>query len=181
LIIRKLTIKELNLSFLKNNEEYPINRPLSSTKLKKPKLASLLGLENSFQESKKENIDKRIPVTNNQKIFTEDSFDECEAQPEENQAPNEEDSSNILNTIKIISSNPEKFKHTNNMLKSLGGLAKNNMHILFSEKEEKEKADKAYKEFEKAAEDRKKLSQNIKSIDNMMKSNNKELNNFRGK
>ncbi len=80
----------------------------------------------------------------------------------------------------MISSNPEKFKNTNKMLKTLGGLAKNNMHILFNEKEEKEKADKAYKDFEKAREERKKLSQNIKSIDMMMKSNSNELKNFRG-
>ncbi len=167
---RKFTIKELNLSFIKNNKENEIFRPLSSTKINKPKLATLLGLENSLIESKKEK----------EKIFTNDSFEVCEAQPEDFQSKNDNDSTNILNTINMISSNPEKFKNTNKMLKTLGGLAKNNMHILFNEREEKEKADKAFKDFDKATEERKKISQNIKSIDMMMKSNCNELKNFRG-
>jgi hypothetical protein len=152
-----MKINEFKLNFNQEKETPPPK--------KKPKINDLIKLDPP---------NSTVKIT--QHSFKEDSFEECQAVDDKKDS----DSPKIVDTIKLISKNPEKFKHTNRLLKTIGELSKNNMHILYNDTQEKEKAEKAYKEFEEAAVERKKLKEYSMNMDQIIKSNKQELTNIRG-
>ena len=80
-------------------------------------------------------------------------------------------SDNILDTIQLISHNPNKFKQTNQILRSLGQLTANNYNIVTKDQNRDEKVTKALKDFESAEKNRESVLLQVKQREEMLKRN----------
>jgi hypothetical protein len=175
---RKLNKTKTSGKILKENS-VTIKRPTSSKMLKTNKNEPKTNL---FTEDEDYNIGDNLnpedynedkSADNNEVSF--EQYDDNVKTVHENENENRFSSDKIINTIKLINKNPQRFKHTNALLKDLGQFAKNNMHIVINSDKEKEKIETALKEFEKTEKDRDRLLQGKKNAENLIKRNDKEL------
>jgi hypothetical protein len=84
-------------------------------------------------------------------------------------------SDNILDTIKLISHNPSRFKYTNQILRSLGQLTTKNFDFVMNDPSKDEKVSKALKELGEAEKKRELVLENVRNRNELLKRNEIEV------
>jgi hypothetical protein len=131
--------------------------------------------ENEGQQTEENNINNISQAkVNNNEVENEKTQNFAEMKNKTSN-PSLLSSENLVNTIKLIAKNPDKFKHTNKIMKSIGQLAKNNMHIIYNSDQDKKNMEKVMKDFEEAERQRNRLMEYNKKVQDTVKQNQDEL------
>lgn len=75
----------------------------------------------------------------------------------------------------MISHNPSRFKHTNQILRGLGQLTTKNFDFVMNDPSKEEKVTKALKELEEAEKKRELVLENVRNRNELMKRNEIEV------
>lgn len=183
----KIKIKGLNKDDSRNKYKFK-SRPKSAAYILTKK-TNYENFENKFIEEDLAGDNLNVPVEDGsfEEIYqnkNEIKHKESETEKQNFISSNSENknlfySDKIVDTVNLISKNPEKFKNTNKLLKNLGQFTKNIMHIVMDSEKDKIMMEKAIKDLEIAEDNKKRANENSKKIDQTIKQNEHELSNIR--